>query len=523
MAELQSPPLETRSNITYRGFLGINRVRDRESMENPDGQPLWALHNAYCDSEGNIVRDPPIVPLDASVNTQALVQHVRFHSRDLVCWAEEDQFGQITLKSERAHTIVAHEGRAPISSVVHRGTAYFFAPGLSTYKYDGGGFYLNATSIRPAFGTSIQQRMYVSGDPEKPTEVLVSRARTGDIFPNEEDPNSTSPLRAAFIDVSELVDTGDVITGLASFETNRLVIFTNDQTIVYAVDPDRDQWTIDNQANLRIGCIGHNTIKNVEGDIIFASRHGVHSMQRSRQNGISIIPVQMSRKIEELYRNLVATTPDARYISAVYDQDEGNYHIFFPRVDGSVHRLTCHVRGGYENLRWSQGLGFNARCADALSGRVIFGTKGGLFVRKNRFVIEPNQSTVGMVRPQMRIEFPVLWHGNPTEVKQSRAMSIMATGKTQIRITSYDHELRMISSQEVSVEANEEIVVPGSATPLSDDYKVPFAHQYKGVILIIESIEDDIGDFRMTAINFSLKERQLSPSVAERRARSMTK
>ena len=77
--------------------------------------------------------------------------------------------------------------------------------------------------------------------PAKYTEIEISRLFNNDgderIFLAEETATTTS-TRADFLDLTNIIGTADEITGLARLETNRLAIFTNDQAIIYKVDPD---------------------------------------------------------------------------------------------------------------------------------------------------------------------------------------------------------------------------------------------------------------------------------------------
>ena len=58
-----------------------------------------------------------------------------------------------------------------------------------------------------------------------------------EIFAAEETKALTEVTRADFLDLANVLGSADEITGLARFESNRLAIFTNDQTIVFKVDP----------------------------------------------------------------------------------------------------------------------------------------------------------------------------------------------------------------------------------------------------------------------------------------------
>ena len=155
------------------------------------------------------------------------------------------------------------------------------------YRYSGGEWSTSTSTVKPSFGVPIQRRLAVAGFRLKPTEIQFSRVDNPNIFLDEEAPTE-EVTRAAFIDISNLIGTADEITGLGTFEANRLAVFTKDQTLVYIIDPDFEQWQLDSRANLRIGCISHNSIVNAGSDLLFCSRRGIHSIMRSEQNGITL-------------------------------------------------------------------------------------------------------------------------------------------------------------------------------------------------------------------------------------------
>ena len=118
------------------------------------------------------------------------------------------------------------------------------------YKYNGFKWAdITANSDpRPAFIVSIQRRLAIAGMPGKRTVIDFSRVDDGDIFTADEDANSPSVLKAADIDVGNIIGTADEITGLGVFENSRLAVFTNDKTLVYEIHPDYTQWTDQRQS-----------------------------------------------------------------------------------------------------------------------------------------------------------------------------------------------------------------------------------------------------------------------------------
>ena len=177
------------------------------------------------------------------------------------------------------------------------------------------------------------QRAYICGWQDRQTEISISRVfedfPDDEIFTAEETKALSEVTRADFLDLANVLGSADEITGLARFESNRLAIFTNDQTIVFKVDPDYTQREIDNRANVQLGAISHNGIVQVGSDVIFCSRHGVHSLIRSAENGLTIDSRTLSYEVETLYKQLLKDCIGPRFVTATYDQDLGRLHIFF--------------------------------------------------------------------------------------------------------------------------------------------------------------------------------------------------
>ena len=93
----------------------------------------------------------------------------------------------------------------------------FFSVDSRMYRYDGFQFDTSTASIKPAFGTPIQRRLAVAGFKDRPTVIEFSRVDNPDIFIAEE-AVTEEVTRAAFLNISNLIGTADVITGLGTFE-----------------------------------------------------------------------------------------------------------------------------------------------------------------------------------------------------------------------------------------------------------------------------------------------------------------
>lgn len=471
----KSPSAVGTRTVAYDGFMGLDTSRDLRAQDTGQEQHLAEVINAHCDWRGQIVKDAAA----SFRNGEMRVRHINFFATGAAAWVEESE-GALTLKSDNDHTreTAWPKDAIPTSFVFNR-RLQFLAGGQSPYNYDGV-IWREAPSpavqkLKPAFGATVQRRMAVAGIIGRETEVHISRVDNDTIFPDDETAGSENVLRAGLINVANLLGTADKITGLSSFEQDRLVIFTQDRALIYFIDPDLTRWQIDSSANIQIGCISHNTIVRAGTDVLFCSRSGVHSIKRSVENGITVFSLSMSDKVELLYRRLIRLVPDTRLISAVFDQDEARYHIFFPIGDNTV-RLSLSMNpeeGGV--AKWSSGDFLNATCGAFLAGEFLLGTPGGIYT------VGKIESESG-VQPTVRVKTPILWLGSMTETKDSYSLMIQAGGQGKMTIEATDDEGRKLGVQTFDIEDGPD---DGSFfdVPLSRQFERPFQYRFRGVQL----------------------------------------
>jgi hypothetical protein len=496
MLDLRAPHGANTEIISYTNFQGIIRARSRIALENRDEQALWSCVNAKCDWRGYIERDPAFIRY-AESNTQFRVETLRHFTPNEIVWIEQQE-NRCNLSSSRGHFVEgAFSPNKATSLAMFRGRVFAMCQDNVMHIYNGVSWKRSNISEKPAFAIPISNRFVIAGMKEKPTELLISRVNNADVFPNEESASNTAVTRAVFIDIANQIGTADYITGLGQMEINRLAVFTQDQVIVYITDPDFTKWTVDSRANVRIGCISHRTIANAGSDLLFCSRHGVHSLMRQGENGINITEETLSHQIENLYRHMVENTNDPTMITACYDQDEGQYHIFFPR-EREPERLTLSFRRGYEDARWTQGSGDGALCADSLGGRYVVGTIDGIVEQ-----VRSRVASASLFRPKMTILTPVLWHGSLSENKESIDFYLQAAGQGRVIVTLMDEESAVITSKELFIEA-----------PLGDTdeypyianehvYRMFFQAKYRGLQVQIESADE--GDIEIYAIGLDVR------------------
>ncbi|CAK9091020.1 Uncharacterized protein SCF082_LOCUS42900 [Durusdinium trenchii] len=469
---------QTLRYTTYENFQGLDRSRDIRSLERREKQPLWELINAHCDWRGDIVRDGGASKVAMEQSNDALIEHVGFYQEGGVYWAESNGTF-LSLNSDRGHKLTdIYPASANLSSTVFNRSAYVMSEGHMIRQYDGSRWTTNSSrsAPKPAFGVSVNRRMVVGGFPEQPTVVQVSRVDRGDIFPGDEPAASSDSLRAGTIDIKNLINTSSSITGLGAFEKDNLVIFTSDTGLLYRIGPDISEWGLQSNVNIEFGTISHNTIVNVQGQLLFCGRDGVHATLRSRENGIMVYSLPMSQKISELYRSYVRAMGNTQHIRACYDKDNYQYHIWFPINESYCPRLTLTF-DPTENAqpKWSSGDFLGARAGAFLSGELVFGTRGGVYK-----IHSPDE--VADVYPDAYIETPILWNGQLLDQKTSNTFLLQADGDTSVAMTFCDQDGRIIYNKTVRL----------SDGRTDDDREDPvltqqneflFQQQYRGVRL----------------------------------------
>jgi hypothetical protein len=483
-SSFKSPPGLKLKTFAYENFMGLDTSRDITSLDTGQDQHVAKIENATSDWRGQMVRDASAKHRDGEYK----VNHVRFFGTNEVCWVEQTGSGQ-NLISERGHILEGvYLASANVTSTVFNQTVIFASRANPLYRYDGINFERNnspaADKLRPAYCTSVQRRLAVAGIPGRETQVHLTRVDQDEIFPEDEDPASNNVLRAGFIDVANLLGTADQITGLGTFEQNRLVVFTADRAIIYRIDPDIEQWVIDDNANINIGCASHNTIANAGTDLLFCSRSGIHSIKRSEDNGILVYSYSLSDKIDLLYRELFNSVPDKERISAVFDQDTAQYHVFFPQGGDQIYKrltLAMNPEGGQPVPKFSTGNFLNARCGSFLGGRLVYGTSGGTYEVLKVEDVDPDAFV-----PEMEIITPFLWHGSLTDTKETHSLLIQATGEGVILIDATDLDGRIIGSLRIEVNATSDDNA-FEDVPLSKQYERKWSHRYKAAQYRIRS------------------------------------
>lgn len=459
--------------LPYGDFRGIETARDATALESGRAQYLTGLDNGYCDLRGQIVRDPTRTKRVG----ERPVEHIRFYARNHLTWAERYDAG-IELRSEAGHRSgIVFTPNSILSTAVFNRNVIAISLDQAGWYYDGLQWREAPGPLRDlgaAFAITAQRRLCVAGIPSLETQVHISRVDRLDVMPHNEDPASFSALRAGIIDIANVLQSADVITGLGVWEQNRLCIFTSDRCILYTIDFDINQWAIDDRANIQVGTESHASICSAGGNLLLASRSGVHSLRRTMAGDTLVFSVPLSEKISILYRRLYQSVDNPQSISGVWDQDEAQYHLFFPQRGGELcTRLTLTLNLFDESItNWSTGTFLNARCGAFLAGQLVLGTNTGLY-DVNKLESEAGEA------PTLDATTPILWHGNVVDTKDALKLIIRASGKGLLEITAHDEQGRPFYARELEVDADDDGSYPD--IPLARQYELPFAHRYKGV------------------------------------------
>lgn len=202
------------------------------------------------------------------------------------------------------------------------------------------------------FGVTVQNRLVVAGILKKKTELHISGLdKEYDWRTNTSGGNTALATDGAIIDVKNQFSGPDEIKGLGVLEGDKLVVFGENETLVYITDTDINKWTIATDFRVGIGLLGRNTIANVGQDLFFCSRHGIHSIRRA-VSGLTLETQTHSKEITETWLKLVDQLPNGPLGStdtksyqglgsvfpephAWWDNDMGHYTVALPTTDAT--------------------------------------------------------------------------------------------------------------------------------------------------------------------------------------------
>lgn len=488
----------------YRGFSGLNTATSEIALESPDAQALTALDNLWCSPRGYLSNERPIERLGKEA---AAISHARFYAAraDAVAYAAR-LAGRTELRVLDRPTLTAPTWprlTAVASCVFNRKTVFAGGGTLAPEVFDGNGWSkLTSSEAQGArYACAVSNRLVLAGYDRNPTEIIVSRVNREDVLPADEEPGETSVIKAIRVNVANLIGTADVIRGIASFESNKLAVFTGDRVLVYLAPVDATQWDLDERVNINVGTLSHNTIAAIGDEVFFCSRVGVHSLRRSSINGTTVFTQPLSAVLEETYRRLVAQVKDPSTISACFDRDNGRYTIFFPVNDNLTYRLALDISPRLQEQAetigfWSMSSFAGLTCGDSLGGFTAFGSVAGLYALGAEYAASG-------LRGAGEARTPVLWHGDMLAVKQSHTLILYASGSGRVVVTAESETGRELSATVFELAAPDQADVLG--VPLAQQFERPFQHSYSGLRFRVR-IEQGESQVRIFAIGVRLRE-----------------
>jgi hypothetical protein len=325
--------------------------------------------------------------------------------------------------------------------------------------------------------TTIRNRLVVADIPSANTEVHVSKT---DLI------NFTTGSAAddgAIINIRNQLTSKDRIVGLGNYEGDKLAIFCQNETLLYATDKDINNWQIVRDFRVPIGCIGRRTIKNVGTDLFFASPFGVHSIRRAA-NGVTLETVTFSRVVQDIYDSLVAGLPAGREPHAVWNPSLGHYILMFPKADDKWASMTFTYepalgRGTHQSWNYDE----TNVWADAsyFAGNLVFASPG--FGLREENTLDPTAFATNF-----SVMTPVLWQGAPHKKKDYKRLMIRMSGPAELQIRVYDERGNLRQTTTI-----QPYPPGGSPSPANIEFPpidLPCIHKMKGIQLEFLSFDD---------------------------------
>ena len=467
----------------YTSFAGLNTSRSDVSMERAEAQPFTEMNNMYCSNKGYLTNESPLSPFSTDKSN---ISHIRFFNSDskTALYAARSAGG---LSFRVTGKPVALENTWPretsVTTTLFNGKIIIAGGQDHLLSFDGFEFKkISSNSIKGGrYVVQVQDRLIVAGFDADPNEVTMSMVGNERVFDADTDIAEASVLKAARFNVQNLIGNGDRISGIASFENNKLAVFTNDRVLVYLADQDFSLWALDTRLVVRYGTISHNSIVSVGDEVFFCSRAGVHSMRRSSLNGATVYTTPLSDDIQELYQTLLSRVADKSRISAHFNPDEGRLHIFFPVNDLVSYRLSGALsspkqEGEATTVKWSVSEYGGTTCGDYLGGTQLYGSISGIYSVGAWYSNEGLRGT-GLAQT------PILWHKDLFNPKQGLMLAVYASGVGTIYVDATDETNRKLGTFEFMLPDSDQTEFTG--VPMQRQFTRPFSFEYIGVRLTI--------------------------------------
>lgn len=234
------------------------------------------LENVWFDQAGALNRRPGQVTVDGAAsggNTKSLWEHLALSSAStLFKWADNGTIYSLsgtTWSSSLTGIFNSRPRTAQISGQTMAGD------GIATRFYNGSWNTVTGANPMNIF-TTYNGRMYGAGDPSQSMTVYFSDTIGGTGVGVA---NWTTTGPGGVVDVSGAIGTGEIITGLTTFQ-GMLVVFMNNAIAFYSGSDPATPSTFSVKKVIRgIGCVSHDTIQGIGNDVIFLSQFGFKKLR----------------------------------------------------------------------------------------------------------------------------------------------------------------------------------------------------------------------------------------------------
>ena len=491
----------------YNRFLGLDSVTSPSNMSD---RFFVEMQGAYVDFRGQIVRGPGVN--NTGQGSGKLYNMAHYGSSTVKKYEYNDTgsgTGNISGGSQGLPTLFISTTApiTPISLVNFDQKQFSFMQGHNPHYWDGTQ-YQNATTTHNnslgrypdgGFAVNILNRLAVAGIPNKPTEIHVSRQDSfTDWRTNTGGGTTPTATDGLILDVKNQFTSNDTIKGLAVLEGDKLVIFGENETLVYLADTNINQWQIARDFRVPIGIFGRNTAVNVGTDIFFCSRFGIHSLRRAA-SGLTLETIMLSREIQDKFQEAVENCPTTGIRTephAVWDGELGQYHVFFPRdIPGlntteTFDRLTFTYepgvgRGGFRSFSFSPAT--NISCASFFArpdtNSSISALQVGTWGNGTGDGQDLTRSSKPFSGSDMDIRTPLLSQSTPDQYKLYKRLIIRAVGTADFVVDVFNESNHLLQSTTVRPEADGFGDTAGISGAETRPIDIPIPHRAKAISL----------------------------------------
>ena len=532
-----------RKLFSYNRFLGLDTVTSPSNMSE---RFLANLQGGYVDFRGQIVKGPLMqYALNQNVQNYSGDQHynIKHYGSDDFCrYIFTSNINSSVGIEIHSNTVTQNNAFmptaapiTPLSLVNFDQKQFAFMAGHDPYYYNGTAFTNAATPTTNQYSSlnaypkggmavNILNRLVVAGIPGRETEIHISvQDSFEDWRTNTSSGTTPNQTDGAIIDVKNQFTSKDEIKGLAVLEGDKLVVFGQNETLVYLADTNINLWEIARDFRVPIGLFGRNTAVNVGTDVFFCSRFGIHSLKRAA-SGLTLETKTFTREIEDFYQSVVSSVPKSLSGTsynevifsephAVWDGGIGQYRVFFPQNgDGSTYkeiRFTYDPEAGRSgHASFSVGNGIysytekHVTCGSYFSRidigngmmpppSLLLGACNGF--GNGRAKTFGSSNNISSVR-EFVVRTPLLSQGSPDTYKYYKRLIVRAVGTSDFSIKIFDSENNQLQfatarpeSDGFSSTSNTNLLWLGYMVDSTRPIELPIPHRAKSISIQFEA------------------------------------